>query len=824
MMDCFADRGLPHGLEPTSPPFTISARLFHRWMTVVVDFIAGIWLSRGFSLDQKKQFVSWILQSLVPIPAANASPNEQTGLAHVGRQLILSSVLVRLPAKPTNDSPSAVLLKLIRDHLGISKLEYFRTLGTTFQNLKVVLPESPEGQRNAVGVFLQRMAEHAVGGDDGSGSHEFHIDHLEFGLLKSVGYLNEKTTIPSEFTSEQLAAISTSQHQLRKNDHARGPLCFLWTSEEHKAVESVDVATGLPHSQRAVREAICDYLSDLKADAGGLLSEFSFKLFQELEAAIRSEDASKWYPAAISLADTLERDFLFSLAGFAQCLPLPNSLRHLRDDFAHRVLSPPDHPAKHVSRETFDVLATTTDWTKCVDECIVVGDVQRSIHNYVTRFRHLPLDGEYSLAEIIDSHFPILEAVPGFLELSKDAHPLNQIIGCRTLCQRWPDLSADQQAEALKSIETLLCLLFSEPTSLEGHLWQCRKLLVRHYMYQCELYEPGWPPDAIPALAWKLADMVMDVITPHAGIYEDPISYVQRVRDEVIRPMMQARELVARLIRRPCRQSLHRLASVDETFGSTFGIGLLCGIEPVIPELLKSETAGPVLKRAMSKLIIANGPFLPASQSILFQTAPSQWNQLVDAWLQNEHAPDREALGECVAQYRDFTEITKLTEILRMLPDADRETRSAMLYQIDRLAILGQLPMEPLWRLFSDAIYQQSVLKTFDDNNLKHIINAIVHVQQSQSPEWSWQLPYAFLNALKLACTADSIERLVGGLLASTCHRHSYSLLSRIAVPEFSSVVVDKLRLYIEAIRLPEEALPSYARMQIRQITARALR
>jgi tetratricopeptide (TPR) repeat protein len=822
MMDCFSDPGLPHGLEPTSPPTTISARLFNRWLTVVVDIIAAIWLSRGFSLDQKKQFVSWILKELTPIPAANASPQEQTGLAHVGRQLTLSSVLVRLPVKPTNDSPSAVLLQLIRDQLGISKLEYFRTLGKTFQDLQADLHAAPEGQRHAVGMFLQRMAEHAVGADDGSSSGEFHVDHFEFGLLMSAGYLDGKAlTIPSEFTSEQLAAISSTQHELRKNDHAKGPLCFFWKSKENKAVESVDVPTGLPHSQRAVREAICSYLSDLKANADGLLSEFSFKLFHELEPAIRSAHASKWYPAAISLTDTLQRDFLFNLAGFAQSLPLPDSLRHLRNEFANRVLNPPDHPAKYVSHDTFDVLATAAAWKKRVDDCTVAGDAERSIQNYVTRFRHLPLDGEYALAEMVRSGVPVVNAVPILLELSKDAHPLTRFQGCRTLCKLWSDLSTEQKAEAVTSIGKLFSLLFAEPTALEGYLWQCRKLLVRHYLYQCDLYEPGWPPDAITALAWKLADMVMEVITPHASAYADPISYVQRVCDEVIRPMTQARELVARLIRRPCQQSLYRLASLDESFGSPFGIGLLCHIEPAIPELLKIEVSGPVLKRAMSKLIIANGPFLPPSQNILFRTNPDQWSRLVETWLKNQQAPDREALSECVAQFRDFVDPEKLTEALRILPETDKKTRVAILYQIDRLAILDQLPHDPLWIVVSDGSFQKVMLKTFDVEDLKRIINAIVAVQQSRSPDWSWQLPYEFLNALKLASTAESVEVLVGGLLASTCRRHAYSVLSHATVPEFAPVVVEKLRLFINAIRSPEIALPSYSRIRIRQISMR---
>jgi hypothetical protein len=773
MMDCFAGPGLLHGLEPTSPPFTNSSRLFQRWIDVITHLIAEVWRSGEFSPVQKTEVTVWSLRNLSPFPATYASGDEQVRLSGVATQVILSKLMSRLSSLNLRNDQAAALFKVCISLMSSEERKRFDELHWSYRE---------------------------VGGD-----REPSVD------LKA----------------EELDATLDPAHRLRSRAtfwSPAGPLCLLNDTTQERAGLIWEMPKLLLHPDEAARNTGIEYLRRLKDLATTVISEFSSKLVEELRATILLSESSEWRPAAMNALGTLERDFSLNLAGFGQSLPLPKELQDTRNEYAKRVLYPPDHPAKYVSRETFDVMATAAEWKERVDDCIVSGEVQRSIQTYVLRFHHLPLDGVYSLVEIIRNHFSISEAVPNLLELSKDAHPLNQLLGCRTLCQLWCNLTAEQQAEALKSIETFLSLLFTEPTSLEGHLWQCRKLLVRHYLYQCELYEPGWPPDAITGLAWKLADMVMDVITPHAGKHEDSISYVQRVGDEVVRPMMQARELVARLIRSPSGQSLYRLASLDETFGSPFGIGLLCGIEPAIPDLLKSETAGPVLKRAMSKLIMANGPFLPASQSVLFETARDQWSRLVGAWLQNEHAPDREALSECVAQYTEFIDVANLTETLRMLPEADKETRVSLLYQIDRLAVLDQLPNESLWQVFSDATFQQSMLKTFDDDNLKYIINAIVTVQQSQSPEWSWQLPYAFLNALKLASTAESIERLVGGLLASTCHRHAYSILSRIAVPEFPSVVVDKLRLYIQTIQFPEKALPSYARMQIRQITMRALR
>ena len=118
----------------------------------------------------------------------------------------------------------------------------------------------------------------------------------------------------------------------------------------------------------------------------------------------------------------------------------------------------------------------------------------------------------------------------------------------------------------------------------------------------------------------------------------------------------------------------------------------------------------------MSKLIIANGPFLPPSQSVLFQAAADQWSRLVDAWLQNEHAPDREALFEGVAQYKQFIDPAKLAEALQMLPEMEKEPRVVILYQIDRLARVDHLPNEQFWQMFSDAAFQQSMLKTLLQN------------------------------------------------------------------------------------------------------------
>ena len=387
MMDCFADSGLPCGLEPTSPPFTLSARLFHRWMTISVDFIVGVWRSTGFSLDQKKQFVSWALTNVAPVPAAHAAPQEQTGLAHVGRQLILSSVLVRLPANPIADCPSAVLLELIRETLSISELEYFRTLGTTLTNMLSDQDEADDAKTRGLAAFLQRMAEHAVGADNGSAGAEFHVSHFGIGLLMSVGSFDgNEPNIPCEFSEEQLAAIASKEHILHKSDHGTGPLCFVWKSLDKESVETVDVATRLGHALGTVREAACDYFRALSSHAGSLLSEFSNKLFVELEPRIRSSDAAQWYPAATAAIDTFERDFLLNLAGFAQSLPLPADLQRVRNTFANRVFNPPEHPAKHIARENFDDLASAEVWQKRVESCVVADDLKQSIWNHLQRF------------------------------------------------------------------------------------------------------------------------------------------------------------------------------------------------------------------------------------------------------------------------------------------------------------------------------------------------------------------------------------------------------------------------------------------------------
>lgn len=773
MMDCFADPGLPHALEPTSPPFTISARLYHRWLTVIVDFIAAVWKSGRFSLDQKKQLLDWSLKNLSPFPARHASGDEQVRLSGVAMQFIVSKLMGRLLSLNLPNDPAVALFKICFDMMSIEERKRFDELHWAYQEV------------------------------DG------------------------ESEPPVNLTTDELDATLNSMNPLRPRAafwNPAGPLCLLNDLSQEKAGLFWEMPKLLLHRDEAARNTAVKYLQRLKNLVPMVISEFSSRLLKELSPRILLTELTEWRPAAMNVLGTIERDFVLNLAGFGQSLPLPKDLKATRNEYANRVLNPPDHPAKYVSRETFDVLASADEWKKRVDGSIVPEDVVRSIRNYVTRFRHLPLDGEYSLAATICRNFSLADAVPHILELAGSTHPLEQFQGCRNLCQLWPDLNDEQEAKAVASIEKLLSLMFDEPASLEGHLWQCRRLLVRHYLYQCELYEQGWPPDAITALAWKLADMVMEVITPHAISYDEPVSYIQRVCDEVIRPMTQARELIARLIRRPCRQSLYRLASLEEMFGSPFGIALLCEIEPALPELRKSDVAGPIMKLAMSKLILASGPFLPTSQSVLVQSAPERWSRLVEAWLQNEHAPDREVLSVCVAQYKDFIDPARLNEALRILPETDKKTRVSILYQIDRLATLDQLPHYPLWKVLSDDDSQKAMLRSFDIEDLKYAINAIVTLQQSQSPEWSWQFPYSLLNALKQTTTAESAEVLVAGLLASTCRRQAYSVLSRVTAAEFSSFIVEKLRLYVTAIQRPQKALPSYARMQIRQIVMRASR
>jgi len=64
--DCMRDPGLFGGPEPTEPPIPIAFRYFQDWLTVIAEFVTGVWLDDDFTQDRALELTNWAMTELVP--------------------------------------------------------------------------------------------------------------------------------------------------------------------------------------------------------------------------------------------------------------------------------------------------------------------------------------------------------------------------------------------------------------------------------------------------------------------------------------------------------------------------------------------------------------------------------------------------------------------------------------------------------------------------------------------------------------------------------------------------------------------------------------
>lgn len=673
-------------------------------------------------------------------------------------------------------------------------------------------------------MMARRVAKHAVGYFGEWESEKRYTDLPGLGLMLATGCFTPGFDATCDGPSdEQLAAMSSVRHPQRRTSDP-GPLCIVRETAKEKSNIVIEVPELVIHTNVAVRNAVCDFLAELSPFVGTVLSQHSLICFSEREKAIRSIEPSEWYGAAISLLDVLEKDFLLNVAAFRQCLPLPPEFQDHRSKYWQRILHPADTPAKHIHFEGFDVTAREESWHARMQECVADGDISQTIQNYVCRFQHIPLSDPYSLAALIRNHFKTSDAFQPFIDLAASEHPLERFQGCQALCEAWSEWSDEERAAAIPVLDAFLLLMFADDLDIVDHqLWKCQLLFARHYLYECELYEPGWHPDAISALAWKLSDHIMRVIAPHARMKSDPIKYLSQIADEILGPALERGDLLARTIRAPMFQSLYRLSTLHSAFKSPFGFSVLTSFEPLIRQyqgLQESNQCSGIMTIAFVELVLSIGGFLPEARTVVFSKSAANWERTLAVWLQTQE-PQRAYPDDRISQFQHLTDESKLAATLQEMADANKETRTLALFLMLQLARMDRLPQLALWNALTDRTFQEMMLRSLDIEELKSLINSIVIVQQGTSPEWAQQLPHVFIGMLQtLAPTEEQAEVLVGSVIGSAVRVQAFSALRRIRNECRAGRVAKTLETYAKLIRHVSKNAPRWTQVQIQRLIA----
>lgn len=671
-------------------------------------------------------------------------------------------------------------------------------------------------------MMARRIAKHAVGYFADGKSEERYTDLPGLGLMLATGCFVPAFDATCDGPSdEQLAAMSSVRHPLRRTSDP-GPLCIVRKAAKEKSNIVIEVPELLIHTNLAVRSAVCDFLAELSPFVGTALSHHSLISFREREKAIRSSEPSEWYFAAISLLDVLEKDFLLNVAGFRQCLPLPPEFQAHRSKYWQRILHPVDTPAKHIHFEAFDIAARHETWHTRMQGCVADGDLLQTIKNYVGRFQHIPLSDPYSLVFVIRSHFRISEAFQPLINLAGSEHPFERFQGCQALCEAWSEWNDDQHATAIPVIDKFLYMMFAdELDNIDHQLWKCQLLFARHYLYQCELYEPGWHPDAISALAWKISDHVMRVIAPHARAKSAPIKYLSQILSEIIEPALERGELLARTIRVPMFQSLYRLSTLHSAFGSPFGLSVLSSFGPLISHYLplhESNQCSGIVTITIEELVRCIGKFLPEPRTVVFSKATANWERTLETWLQTQE-PHRAGAADRIAQFQKLTDESELSPTLEKLADVDKETRTQTLFIMLQLARMDHLPPQPLWKALTVRSFREMLLRSLDTEELKTFITAVVIVQQGTSPEWAQQLPHVFIDMLQtLTPTDEQADILMGSVIGAAVRSQAYSALRRIRLECRAGRGANILGQYSELILQVSQNTPRWTQLQIKRL------
>lgn len=556
------------------------------------------------------------------------------------------------------------------------------------------------------------------------------------------------------------------------SDIPLGPLVFY--SDEH-GKSCVARARDLLLDERIVmRQGALDHLQAV-ASVDGMMSQHTRYLIDRNRREVQLEQ--KWRRASIKIADAIDEDWMFNLAGVHQAVG--KELEDFGQEYVDAVLRPSVAAMDRCSPSILCISLNQNE-IKAFHEGLLEsgGSIDFVCDEYLKTLGHIPFGGEYGLGKTLQAHTTVQATSDQLVDWATQVGtPFARYHACEAILTNKLHLSTEQR----DLISTWFWEIIIPSTDLgqvseEHATWKLADCLARYFVHYLEVRLPSDNGEVVSAIAWRLTSKLVTIwktaelsASSFADQTQTKLGTTAGGVWELVGPPMLPSMLLWMTIFEPSPWAVSVLSAVareDDMRWLRTGVG---------PGTTDERVA------ALTKIAILSANLHLGKTAYRFTEDFRKtlcWAFVIE--------PDetKRNFARMLTEGIDWSQPDSLSKALESLNNQDPTTQIWYCHAIRQRMATDLLSGDEVWALVSESSWRSTTWLCVDLGAAQALGSALVDFAARRNPEWAPQLQHlfveiaeersesegdrlAFFALLLQACsvlnTSSGLERLLGG-------------------------------------------------------------
>ncbi len=579
--------------------------------------------------------------------------------------------------------------------------------------------------------FNQRMARNAL-------EHQEQYSLRTGTILDARGFLDG---VHHEEAEPEFSAIITQPDHPARVPAPLGPLLFYRSPSDAATLTCVELPELLLHPDQPIRTGALRLFHQLSA---GLLTQTTVRALKYFAEEAASADKPAWQTAAVGLFDTLEEDYLLSLAGLRQSLFLGHG--EMARKFVLRALNPSILAVDRLGSEITIVCTQRAEAARHIENIVQSArSLSEVCTAYFQAFGHLPLTGPLSLARAVGEWQLVSRAAAPtdstwwqqvWSWVESDGSPLARYQALSLFAQRFDMVPEELRRELSSEI-----LAFLEPAIVTGQnppAWasglRFRNATAVHYYNYLAARAAPLSEDVIGESAWWMAERFSSCFGTNPRVLE-------RMLEGAVRPVSERSAYEAALTAPRSKRSNLCHATVFED--QLWSLGLLnhLGGEFMSASLPAfSIEEGDRFVRQLCRLLLSALPLVADNASAPVYAVDEPLTGTMQAWVAAvAETPFAAALKTLLAgESKRFAPETLLAS-LKDLTSLSREEQFSTVLTLRLLLSAGRAPNATVLADVSEPGWLADAMHRLDPEPCEALLGVLCAAPHPEHEAWlSW--------------------------------------------------------------------------------------
>jgi hypothetical protein len=569
-----------------------------------------------------------------------------------------------------------------------------------------------------------------------------------------------------------------------------GPLLFFrQDSSQSVTVHPAEIL--VLDCRSSVRIATVKYLKQLGC-LHRIISTRTLRVIDDRIDRLASDMESDWQPAAVAISDTIENDFLLTLAGVKQSIfaPLEDAYRKYFTKVirpSYEALDGFDPPITSASSQGSDIeraIQTIVEEAK---------DWQEAIRRYWLRYGHVPLAEPLSISRLYREWCSASRAVPSqfYENLWKWAEerqsPLARYHVCFLLISHPKLVPAEEWPQLWIEIAQVIHIPKETSTEYSWTLaWQIRCDLAKYYGHFLESRVPGQSGELVSLCAWSCAEDVASLLP-----LDDAV--LSKIRVENILPNYELSADVWQILLPNIKP--HHMRYGTLFVRSMWSLSMLSHLGETLSSLSTvsmGEKEHEFIEFELSGAVLSLFPAYPVlNPAYAFEKSPLQ---TAESWVALGLASDErlEVFRSIAEKIGHLSDASSPLDMLGKGNDADDVLIS---HAIRVAAFSGGVPSGKLFEMMQDDKWRHQMLVQGSDNRFEILANALLAVASVEAGRWAIHLPHFFAMACEQSTSnRDRQKGLFSCVVMACVASDTSSALERLVTGRYRSSLLEDVR------------------------------